>query len=118
MSRNFDRTGGIEFDEKEDKYLRGLRASRYAYYVTMDDAFLSGWGHAEKRNAKFVYGARDLVEAQIIADNARARGGQRNIHITQRVPFYDPLIYRVEFITPEEKGNTRWYQRGGFIGEQ
>lgn len=103
---------GIEIDPDEHQAMRDLRDSDFPYYVSMDDRFFSGEGYVRNRIAKYVYGARDLVEAQIVADNARSRSEQKNIKIWSKKPFFDPLRYRVSFFMPNHKGY--WYTRNAW----
>ena len=45
------------------------------YYVTMNDTFMSGWGYAEGKINKLIFECDSYKEAEIVAENARYRGG-------------------------------------------
>jgi 16S rRNA U516 pseudouridylate synthase RsuA-like enzyme len=82
------------------------------YYVTMTDKFLSGWGMADKKIAKYVYECETLAEANIVADNANSRNDQKNVNITTRKPYYNKDRYYVSY---KDKGNcSNWYEKGFF----
>ena len=69
------------------------------YYVTMTDTFLSGWGQAEGKIAKFINVCKDYTEAVIVADNAKNRSDQKYINITSKKPYYNKERYLVQIKT-------------------
>lgn len=80
-------------------------------YVTMTDRFLSGWGEAEGRLAKYVAVCETWEEAEIVAANARARGDQKHINIRSAKPrVTDGNLWQL--MTRETAGP--WYIPGSF----
>lgn len=67
------------------------------YYVTMTDVFLSGWGMAEGKTNKLVIECDSLQEAEIVADNARARSDMKYVHICTNKPSYSSGKYYVSW---------------------
>lgn len=82
------------------------------YYVTMTDRFLSGWGKAENKTAKFVYECENFEEVEIVMENAKARGDQKCINWYYRIPYYDHDRYYVQYENKET--NKNWYVKGYF----
>lgn len=82
------------------------------YYVSMTDSFLSGWGEAENKTAKYVYVCENAQEAQIVAQNAKDRGDQQQVRMTAKKPAYDERKFLVQFKTKED--NPNWYVPGFF----
>lgn len=88
-----------------------VKLLRCPYYVSMTDKFMSGWGPAQGKRARYIYCANSLAEARIIQENARNRGDQKNVTISATPPkihFGD--VY--QFVTRAEA--PRWYREGGF----
>jgi len=85
---------------------------KHPVYVTMTDKFMSGWGKAQGRTAKYVAVAKNYDEAQTVARNARARGDQKNVSIRSTKPKYDTRNVKVGWMN--KKSSKRWYERGGF----
>lgn len=85
---------------------------RKMFYVTMTDKFLSGWGGAKGKTAKYILPCKNYEEAEIVAANAKRRGDMKNINIVLNRPKYDPKRYQVTF------GNKKiapiWYKKGSF----
>ena len=63
------------------------------FYVTMTDRFMSGWGKAEGRIAKFVVECETLEQAETIENNAKKREEMRYINITTKKPYYNVKKY-------------------------
>lgn len=63
------------------------------YYVTMTDKFMSGWGCAEGRIAKFVVECETRQQAETIENNARKRDEMKYINITTKKPYYNSRKY-------------------------
>jgi hypothetical protein len=82
------------------------------YYVTMTDKCLSGWGKAEGKINKLIFECDTYHDAEIVADNAEARGDQKYINITPNKPYYAPGRYYAQTKTKEEC--SRWYEAGFF----
>jgi len=78
----------------------------------MTDKFLSGWGEAEGRTAKYVYECSTYQEAEIVKDNAEARSDQKHINICINKPRYNAKFYRVAYHTKEDGGS--FYTAGYF----
>lgn len=51
--------------------------NKIKYWVTMTDPFLSGWGMAKGKTAKFIYECENYEEAEIVEQNARNRKDQK-----------------------------------------
>lgn len=84
-----------------------------AWYVTMTDKFMSGWGKARGRVNKLVFVCDSLEQALIVSANARARSDQKYISVTTgRRPWYSPERYMVQFKTVNDY--PKWYQKGAF----
>jgi hypothetical protein len=81
-------------------------------FVTMTDTFMSGWGKAENKINKLVFICDNYEEATIVAENARNRGDQKYINITNKKPYYSSDRYYVQFKNKEEYPN--WYKKGYF----
>ena len=63
------------------------------FYVTMTDRFMSGWGKAEGRIAKFVVECETLEQAETIENNAKKREEMKYINITTKKPYYNVKKY-------------------------
>lgn len=77
------------------------------FYVTMTDTFLSGWGKAEGKKAKYVYVCNTREEAEIVKENARRRGDQKYINIRITKPVYSSITHFVQYETKET--SPCWY---------
>lgn len=84
------------------------------YYVTMTDKFLTGWGEAQGRKAKFIYECETYSQAEVVANNARSRGDQSHVNICIREPRYNSRFHLVQWKTIDCSPN--WYQPGYFKG--
>jgi len=60
------------------------------YWVTSTDIFMSDWGLAKDRINKLIIECRNLVEAQIVFDNAKGREDQKNVRLCSA----RPALYR------------------------
>lgn len=78
------------------------------YYVTMTDSFLSGWGRAEGKIAKFVMVCDSYEEAKHVAEYARSRSDQKYVRIANNCPRYDSRHYLVQFRNRED--SPIWYE--------
>jgi hypothetical protein len=67
------------------------------YYVTMTDTFLSGWGMAEGKTNKLVIECDSRREAEIVANNARARSDMKHVNICANKPSYSSSKYYVSW---------------------
>ena len=63
------------------------------YYVTMTDKFMSGWGKAEGRTAKFVVECETYEQAETRENNAKKREEMKDINITTKKPYFNPKKY-------------------------
>lgn len=81
-------------------------------YVTMTDSFMSGWGHAEDKINKLVFECDSMEEAEIVEENASARGDQKYINIRSTKPYYSAERYFTQLKDKEEYPN--WYEKGFF----
>ena len=82
------------------------------YYVTMTDTFLSGWGEAENKIAKFVCECENLEEVDTVIENAKARGDQGYVRWGYKKPYYNSARYFVKYENKETCKN--WYIKGYF----
>lgn len=85
-----------------------------ARYVTMRDTFLSGWGQAEGRAARFVAVCDSQDEAEVVAANAQARGDQVDVEIHDTLPALDAGS-RWGLMTRD--GNSPWWTPGNWGGD-
>lgn len=84
------------------------------YYVTMTDTFLSGWGPAENKKAKYVYECETYEEALIVHGNAENRSDQKHINICQKKPNYNRKTHVTMW--KDKISCENWYV-DGFFGE-
>lgn len=82
------------------------------YWVTMTDKFMSGWGKAEGKINKLVFECDSYDEAVTVAENAAARGDQKNVNICTKKPYYSPSRYYAQVKNKEEY--STWYKQGAF----
>ena len=83
-----------------------------AYFVTMTDTFMSGWGRAEGKKNKLVFLCDTYEEAEIVKDNAENRTDQKHINITTTKPYYNSERYYVQYKTKEVYNS--WYVKNFF----
>lgn len=84
------------------------------YYVSMTDKFLSGWGKAQGKRARYIYCARDLEQARIIQQNAKCRGDQKNVTVAARPKFKhgDLVMFKTAL------DGRRWYEKEAFCDKE
>ena len=82
------------------------------YYVTMTDKFLSGWGRAKNKIAKYIYLCNTYLEATIVKNNAELRGDQKNVNIRTTKPNYDHNTHITTI--KDKKANPNWYIKNFF----
>lgn len=75
------------------------------FYVTMSDKFLSGWGKAEGKTAKFVVECETFEQAETIQNNARNRQEMKYINITTKKPYYNLSRYIITIKKYDSLGN-------------
>lgn len=85
-------------------------------YVTMTDKFLSGWGNAEGKVNKLIFECENFNEAEIVADNARARSDMKYVNICTKKPSYNSTRYFVQVKNKEDYPS--WYQKGFFRAQR
>ena len=78
----------------------------------MTDKFLSGWGKADHKIAKYVVECDSYKEAEIVEDNAKARSDQKNVNICYNKPYYNKRWSIVKYQTKEDLPN--WFVAGYF----
>lgn len=73
--------------------------SDYAYFVTMTDRFLSGWGCADGKIAKRVYLCKTLEIAESLVNRIQNRKntGMKYINICTSLPNYSTAKYTVSY---------------------
>ena len=82
---------------------------KYPHAVTMTDKFMSGWGHAKGKTAKYVYMCETWEQVEIVAEKARKNGGQTYINECLRFPSH--LLKASNYVqihTPETA--KEWYK--------
>lgn len=84
-------------------------------FVSMEDTFLSGWGNAENKKAIFIYACENQEEAEIVANNAKSRGDQKNIKISHTKPNFNTNLNYVQLKNKNE--NENWYKVDFFKSE-
>lgn len=86
------------------------------FYVVMDDKFFSGWGRAENMTATYIWPAKDYAEAEVVAENAKARGDQTRVRITANKPTISRSghIYQVM----DRDRAVRWMEPGYFAAQR
>ncbi len=72
--------------KKTNPTVRASEIPEADYYVTATDTFMSGWGGAEGKRNIVVGLARSFKEAEVIADNLRARSEMRRVSISRSRP--------------------------------
>ena len=88
---------------------------RAAYYVTMTDKVMSGWGHANNRINKLIFLCDDMDQAMIVEQNAINRGGDmKYINICANKPYYNKTRYYAQIKTISDY--PHWYEVGYFKG--
>lgn len=75
------------------------------FYVTMSDKFLSGWGKAEGKIAKFIVECETYNQAETIQNNARKRQEMKYINITTKKPYYNVNRYITTIKKYDNLGN-------------
>lgn len=75
------------------------------YYVTMTDKFMSGWGCAEGKIAKFVVECETYEQVETIERNAKKREEMKYINITTKKPYYNANRYITTIKSYEQLGN-------------
>jgi hypothetical protein len=85
------------------------------HYVTMTDPFLSGWGLAQGKINKLIFPCDSYAQAQIVEDNARARGDMQRINICANFPRYNSRTHYAQVKTIEDYPN---FYRAGFFAMQ
>lgn len=68
-----------------------------ATYIIMTDKFLSGWGQADGRTAKFIVECDTLEQAEQIEKAAHRRSDMKNISSDWKRPYFSPSRYQVTF---------------------
>lgn len=81
-------------------------------YVTMTDTFMSGWGMSKGLTNRLAFVCDSAEEAQVVAENARARSDMKNVRICTTPP-RQRLGQYLQFKTNNEN-YSRWYERGYF----
>lgn len=82
------------------------------YYVSMTDKFMSGWGGAKGKIAKYVLICKNVEEANIVYDNAIHRKEMKYVSMGTAMPKYNPKKYQVTYADKNKAPN--WYKAGYF----
>lgn len=83
-----------------------------AYYVSMVDIAMSGWGPSSNKDNVLIFLCDTFCDAQTVADNARARSDQKHVRISEDKPMFDPVTNHVQIKTREIYPS--WYVPGAF----
>ena len=80
----------VEIMQVINKYGEIQTISAGAWFVTMTDKFLSGWGCADGKTHKQVIICKDYKQARRLADGIKntPNSGMRYINITDKLPRY------------------------------
>lgn len=82
-------------------------------YVTMTDKFMSGWGGAQGRTAKYVIACDNYGEAETVSDNARSRSEMKYVNIVVgRKPTFSAKRFQVSYA--DKKKARNWFIPGYF----
>jgi hypothetical protein len=92
--------------KKEEKLIRSK------YYVSMTDSVMSGGGIAKGKMHKLVFECDSYEEAQIVYENAKARGDMQWIKISKNKQYYDKTKYFTRYKTREY--GYYWYIKDYF----
>lgn len=75
-----------------------------AYWVSMTDTFMSGWGKAQGKINKYVVACDTLEQAETIERNAKKRSEMKSISVHSKMPYYTPTRYVVTWKDYNELG--------------
>jgi hypothetical protein len=82
-------------------------------YVTMTDRFMSGWGGAKGRVAKYVIACDNYAEAEVVAENARHRSEMKYVNIVVgRKPTFSAKKFQTTYSDKVKAKN--WFIPGYF----
>lgn len=56
------------------------------YWVTMNDNFMSGWGHAKGKTNKLIIACQNMMQAKTIEGNAKSRNEMKYVNICVNKP--------------------------------
>jgi hypothetical protein len=82
-----------------------MNMNQQKYFVIMTDRFLSKWGLAEGKIAKFIITCDSFEQAEIISRNAQKRTDMRRITVSKKIPYYSPRGYQVSYETWDTLGD-------------
>jgi len=86
--------------------------TKYPFYVTMTDTFFSGWGHAQGKQNKLIFGCETMDEANIVVANATYRTDQIYIYIRTTKPSFSSHRYYVQW--KDKTVYPSWYEMDYF----
>ena len=78
----------------------------------MVDTFLSYWGKAKGKKARYVYECDSIEKAYIVMENAKSRRDQKEINILTKKPYYNKNTNYVQF--RNEESDSPWYEKDAF----
>jgi len=82
-------------------------------FVVATDSFMSGWGGAAGGRSIFAVPVRSPKEAEIVADNMRARSEMKRVRIVGHD--YKPRLRNGDHLSIRAMDNcARFYKPGGF----
>lgn len=67
--------------------------SKPAYWVTMTDKFLSGWGRAEGKTNKLIIECDTYEQAETILRNAKMRSEMKYVNLCTSKPKYGNNVF-------------------------
>ena len=67
------------------------------FYVSMTDNFMSGWGEAKDRIAKFIIVCDTFDVAEKVQSHFKKIDCMKNVRISKTKPQFDLRIYQVTF---------------------
>lgn len=97
---------GLDSDDRFE-----VEAAARPCYVTMTDTFFSGWGSCSGMKNKLAIECKNYADAEIVMENARNRGDQKNINVTWERPMERKGILWNRY----NKGTySKWFKPGAF----
>jgi len=89
-----------------------MAGKKPAFWVSMTDSFLSGWGPAEGKINKLIFPCETREEAEIVSENARARSDMQYVYICIHKPWYNAMDYLVS--QHDKTDYDSFYIKGAF----
>lgn len=88
----------------------------YRYFVTATDSYMSGWGNAQGKTNKLVFGCTSYDQAETVEGNLKARDEMKYVNICVTKPRYNERRYLVQWYFPGGE-YPDFYKKGYFKPE-